>query len=397
MPRRLVRASRPALVVAASGLLVLSAGLAAGQTPPSPPAQGAGAAASAPWYEQLAFNGMVSASYVGNFNQPASGTNQFRVFDAASGTFTLDVAELDVQRAAVKPRDVGFRVDLTVGSSIPKVTAASGLFRDENGVAGDFDVHQAFLSYIAPAGRGLRFDAGKFTTHIGYEVIEGYEGVNDNHSHSFLFGYAQPVTHTGLRVSYPFADAVSAQMLLVNGWDNAVDNNTAPSVGAQLALAPSPRLSVTISYLGGPEQADTNAHVRHAFDVVAIGKVGSAVTLVANYDYGREGQVSIAETAGGGVGDTSWQGVAGYARYTFSGRFACTVRGEWFDDPQGARTGYAQALTEVTLTPEFRPHPKFVVRGDLRRDRSSQAVFERSDGTLGAGQTTLSVNALVLF
>jgi len=338
----------------------------------------------------------VSVSYVGNFNAPASGKNQFRVFDADSDTFKLDVAELDVQRAVSSAGDVGFRVDLTFGS-ISKVTAASGLFRDENGEAGDLDIHQAFLSYIAPAGRGLRFDAGKFTTHLGYEVIEGYDGFNDNQSHSFLFGWAQPVTHTGLRVSYPFSGAVSAQVLLVNGWDNAVDNNTGKSVGAQLALTPSPRASLMLNYLGGPEQSGTNASLRHAFDVVAIGKPGTALTLALNYDYGRESRVAIAETAGGGVRDASWQGIAGYGRYACSDRVALTLRGEWFDDPQGARTGYAQSLTEVTLTPEFRLHPKFILRGDLRRDHSSQAVFELSDGTFGTSQVTLSVNALVVF
>jgi hypothetical protein len=277
------------------------------------------------------------------------------------------------------------------------LSAAAGVFRDENGEAGDLDIHQAFLSYVAPAGRGLRFDGGKFTTHLGYEVIEGYDGYNDNHSHSFLFGYAQPVTHTGLRVTYPFSDAVAGQFFLVNGWDNAMDNNTGKSVGAQLALVPSSRLSVIANYLGGPEQADTNDHVRHAFDLVAVAKPWTAVTLVTNYDYGREGQVAVADTAGGGTRDASWQGIAGYGRYDFSKRFALTVRAEWFDDPQGARTGYTQSLTEVTLTPEFRPHPKLVLRGDLRRDRSSQAVFELSDGTFGTSQVTLSVNALVVF
>jgi hypothetical protein len=204
-------------------------------------------------------NGLVSASYVGNFNAPPSGTNQFRVFDTRSDTFALDVAELVVQRSVSAPGDAGFRIDLTFGSLVPKVTAAAGLFRDENGVAGSFDLQQAYFSYIAPAGRGLRIDAGKFTTYLGYEVIEGYDGYNDNHSHSFLFGYAQPITHTGLRVSYPFSGAVSAQAYLVNGWDNAVDNNTGKSIGAQLTLTPSPRLSVLLNYLGGPEQASESS------------------------------------------------------------------------------------------------------------------------------------------
>lgn len=33
------------------------------------------------WYEEIAVNGFLSTSYSYNFNRPASGTNQFRVFD----------------------------------------------------------------------------------------------------------------------------------------------------------------------------------------------------------------------------------------------------------------------------------------------------------------------------
>jgi len=367
------------------------------QPPPEPAAQAAPPAAPVPWYAQISVNGLVSASYVGNFNAPPSGTNQFRVFDTRSDTFALDVAELVVQRSVSSPGDAGFRVDLTFGSLIPKVTAAAGLFRDENGVAGDFDLQQAYFSYIAPAGRGLRIDAGKFGTHFGYEVIEGYDGYNDNHSHSFLFGYAQPITHTGLRVSYPFSGAVSAQAYLVNGWDNAVDNNTGKSVGAQLALTPSSRASVVLSYLGGPEQTSESSNLRHAFDVVATFKAAPGLSVAANYDYGRESSVPLAETAGGGIADASWQGVAGYGRVTISPRAAITVRAEWFDDPQGARTGCVQSLKELTFTPEFKPHPHVIVRGDLRRDWSNRDVFEKDDGTFGRSQTTLSLNGIFVF
>jgi hypothetical protein len=367
------------------------------QPPPEPVAQAGAPAAPAPWYAQISANGLVSASYVGNFNAPPSGTNQFRVFDTRSNTFALDVAELVVQRSVSGPGDAGFRIDLTFGSLVPKVTAAAGLFRDENGVAGSFDLQQAYFSYVAPAGRGLRIDAGKFGTHFGYEVIEGYDGYNDNHSHSFLFGYAQPITHTGLRISYPFSATVSAQVHLVNGWDNAVDNNTGKSIGAQLTLTPSPRLSVLLNYLGGPEQASESSNLRHAFDAVATFKAAPAVSVAANYDYGRESSVPLSETAGGGIADASWQGVAGYGRVTISPRAAITFRAEWFDDPQGARTGYVQSLKEFTLTPEFKPHPHVIVRGDLRRDWSNRDVFEKDDGTFGRSQTTLSLNGIFVF
>ena len=89
-----------------------------------------------------------------------------------------------VQIAASKPNDAGCRVDFAARNSIPQITKT----QDQN--AAQFDLQQAFASYIAPLGSGLRFDVGKFVTHMGYELIEGYDGYNDNYSRSILFGYA---------------------------------------------------------------------------------------------------------------------------------------------------------------------------------------------------------------
>jgi hypothetical protein len=399
MFERLPRAGRRAVACTALILAVLFCSPALARQADDPAGQSPTPAAPPPipWYQTISFNGLVSTSYVANFNEPASRTNQFRVFDSSDRTIALDVVELVVQRTVSQPGDAGFRADFTFGTSVPRATAALGLFRDGSGQAGDFDVQQAFLSYIVPAGRGVRVDAGKFVTHIGYEVIEGYDGFNDNHSRGLLFGYAEPFTHTGLRVSYPFSDRVSAQVHVVNGWDDARDNNSGKSIGAQLAVTPSSRVAITANYLGGPEQAGNDSHLRHLVDLVATIKATPALTLTANYDYGHEAGTTLPDTAGGGVRDSAWQGVAGYARYTLSGRAAVTLRGEWFDDPQGARTGYVQTLKEITFTPEFHPRPSLVIRGDLRRDWSDRAVFELSDGASGRSQVTMSVNALFVF
>jgi hypothetical protein len=62
------------------------------------------------WISQVSLNGFVASSYGYNFNRPASGTNQFRVFDVADNTFLLDVFELVAQKPVAQPGDAGFRV-----------------------------------------------------------------------------------------------------------------------------------------------------------------------------------------------------------------------------------------------------------------------------------------------
>jgi hypothetical protein len=345
----------------------------------------------APWYERVSVNGFLSTHYEYNINRPASGLNGYRVFDTDHAAFVWDVAELSAQKLASEPGDAGFRIDLTAGSTIPRVAASYGLFRDTTtGEAQDFDMQQVYASYVVPVGRGLRIDAGKHCTHTGYEVIEGYDGYNGNASRSFLFGYAIPFTHTGLRMAYPFSDRISAQLFLVNGWDNARDNNAAKSAGFQLAVMPAGSLSVFLNGLSGPEQAGDDTDRRSVGDVVVVWKPIERVTVGFNYDYGWE------QGASASGGDAIWSGAAGYARYGLGKRFSLALRAEEFNDRDGARTGTDQQLREVTLTPEFRVTGAFIVRGDVRLDGSSENVFERRDGLTDA-QSTVSVNLIWVY
>ena len=208
---------------------------------PADSAAAKAAAALPKWFDDLAVNAFVSTAYEYNGNHPKTGTSSYRVFDFSDNSFNLDVAELVVQIAASKPNDAGFRVDFDAGQSIPQIT------KTQDQTAAQFDLKQAFASYIAPLGTGLRFDVGKFVTHLGYEVIEGYDGYNDNYSRSILFGYAIPFTHTGVKASYTFSSKVAGMVEVVNGWDLLRDNNSSKSVGAQLALTPVAPLQVLLN------------------------------------------------------------------------------------------------------------------------------------------------------
>ena len=337
-------------------------------------------------------NGFLSTSYSYNFNRPPSGMNQYRVFDFDDNTIKVDVAELVVQKAVSKAGEAGFRIDAVAGSSIPRVSAAAGLFRDASGRAQDFDLQQAFVSYITPVGSGLRFDAGKFVTNHGYELIDGYDGYNDNATRSFSFGYAIPFTHLGLKATYTFSDQLTAMLMLVNGWDNAVDNNSSKSLGAQFIWTPSKIVTITANYMVGAERSDTNGDARNLVNVNAQWKVTDRTILTVDAVYGSEpNAVTQGQTA-------MWTGIVGYARFGLSDSFAFILWGEFFNDRDGARTGVAQKLKEVTLTPELKVGSHVVIRGDVRVDFSGKEVFEDRDGALTKKQQpTVLLNALYTF
>lgn len=344
-----------------------------------------------PWYKAIQVNGFAEVTYSFNFNRPDSGLNTLRVFDFDDRELKLDVAELVLQLPAACPGEIGFRVDAAVGQSVPKVSAASGLFRDvDTGEAHDYDLQQVYASWVAPLGKGVHIDAGKFVTPFGYEVIEGYDGYNDNQSRSFLFGFAIPFTHTGLRVGYSFTDAVTGTLMVVQGWDNWHDNNDKESIGLQIALTPTPAWCVYVTAMGGPEQKDDDQHDRFLYGLTSTWKPRDELTFGLDTVYGTEQGLLV------GGESAAWSGAAAYFRYDLSSTFSLALRTEVFDDGDGVRTGTEQTLKGLTLTPAFKLGEHCVLRGDLRRDWSDEDVFEDHSG-LAQSQTTVSAALLFLF
>lgn len=338
------------------------------------------------WYEELSVNAFVSASYSYNFDRPDSGTNQLRVFDFDDNTFKLDVAEIVFQKAVAKPGEAGFRVDLVAGSSIPRISSSFGLLQGQ-----DVDVQQAFASWIAPVGSGLRLDIGKFVTHFGYELIEGYDGPNDNATRSFLFGYTIPFTHTGLKASYAFSDRLAGMLEVVNGWDVARDNNTAKSIALQLTWTPTKAVTVWGNFMTGPERANVDSDPRNLFNVVAQWRLTDQTVFTLDAVHGNEkGAIAPGETA-------SWSAIAGYARLGISDAFALCLRAEYFSDADGARTGTVQKLKELTLTPEWKAASHLILRADLRVDWSDADVFSGKDGAFKGNQATVLLNGIYVF
>ena len=100
----------------------------------------------------------------------------------------------------------------------------------------------------------LDFKFGKFATWIGAELWESVD--NPNYSRSLLYQNAIPFTNTGLAVSYPLLDKLTATGYLVNGWDTFVDNNNGKTLGYQFNWAIAENTNFIVNGSHGPEQAD---------------------------------------------------------------------------------------------------------------------------------------------
>lgn len=231
----------------------------------------------------------------------------------------------------------------------------------------------------APIGSGLTVDAGKFVTPAGAEVIETQD--NWNYSRSLLFSWAVPYYHAGVRASYVVSDQVSATGFLLNGWNNVKDNNNAKSFGTQLLVAPSDRVSLVGTWIGGAEQTDVDGW-RNMLDAIVTVTVTPQVKLQLNADYVRD------RGLGPGVG---WHGVAAAVRAELTPKWTLAPRVEWFSDPQGASTGVAQDVVEGTITMQRAIAAGLSARVEYRVDRSTAEFFPTGTGPAGHWQQTLGV------
>ena len=166
------------------------------------------AAAPAP----ITWSGFVDAYYSKNFNSPSTSTNALRNFDVNENQLAFSLAELVIQKTA---SPVGFRMDLDFGPTNDIVQGVAPYGTTPYNTLSI--LQQAYLTAVLPVGSGLTVDVGKFVTHMGYEVIESKD--NWNYSRSFMFAYAIPYYHTGVRASYTFSSTFSAAVHFVNGWN----------------------------------------------------------------------------------------------------------------------------------------------------------------------------------
>lgn len=312
----------------------------------------------------------LQGGYTANFNSPKSQENDLRVFDHKADSFTLDLAQI-LFRKDPALGNVGYKLKLSAGETAKWIhsrgLSGAPLSSPQVGDGTDaFDLTEAYVSYNAALGRGLRFDFGKMVTYFGSEVIEAKD--NPNYSRSFLFNYAIPFTHTGLKISYPFTDALSASLHICNGWDNSNDNNKDKSYGFSIGYAPAEIFSATLNAMYGPEQDNNTSNKRTLVDIVVTIKPTKKLSLILNADNGQEDNAVPSGTA-------KWSGFAGIVKYDFTDTYSLAVRSEIFDDKDGSRTGTVQRLTEITVTPEIRLNGGLILRPEYRHDSSDTKFF----------------------
>jgi Putative beta-barrel porin-2, OmpL-like. bbp2 len=346
--------------------------------------------------------GLADVYYGYNANHPtgtAAGNAVTEPFTPFVDQFGLNLVELQIDKPVDKTTPLGFRVALGFGQAMTAINNASFHPNDSSNASTQY-LKEGYLSYMAPLGKGLQLDFGKYVTSAGAEVIETNQ--NWNYSRSLLFYFAIPYYHFGARAKYTFNDKWSITGFANNGWNNILAPNSGKTGGFSLAWNATKKLSLTETYLagpGGPGFAGSNGNYNNLTDTVLAYNPNAKLSLVANFDYDHQAKFGDGVTFGTGKA-ADYTGIAAYAKYAFNPKVAVAGRFEYFNDHDGLATSgvYAPDITapivhnhinEFTGTIERRFAGHLISRLEYRHDDSNQNFFQRGGPSFVKGQTTV--------
>lgn len=357
----------------------------------------------------LSFDGY----YAYNFNAPVGRVNLLRAYDVLSNEFSLNQASVVFDQPAdvAAGRRWGGRLDLQFGQATdtlqgnPSNEPRPDIYRN---------IFQAYGTYVAPIGKGLNIDFGKWGSALG---IEGnYTKDQVNYSRAYWFDFL-PFYHMGLRLSYPVSDRFTLNYWVVNGTNQVEATNGFKDELFGFTAKPVKSVTWTMNYYVGQEHPDRaivppvgpipvqpglsfnaispapNGRT-HIFDSYVTWQATPKLTVSLEGDYFIQ-RLWKNQAPGQSSAPSHVDGGAAYLRYQLTPKIAFGTRAEYLSDRGGLFSGLTQALKENTATFDYTLADGFLMRYEWRRDYSNQRSFLSDEqGILKKNQTTATVGLI---
>ena len=253
-------------------------------------------------------------------------------------------------------------------------------------VVTEIEIDNLIVNFTPPGATGLSFFLGKFDSPLGFERDD--EPLNLQSTTSFNFEFGRPIKLVGIGGRWNVSPRINLLAMVTNGWESQVDPNHGKTVGARLGILPGENFTFGVGGAFGPEGEQGETDDRHVISV------DYSWQPVEDLIFAGEGNWGADHLEGA---DAHWVGGALTVFGRLHRRFGVTLRGEIFDDRDGARTGEIQTLKSVSFAPvyfigtgrngifsnvehtTFRI-PRFQIRGEVRLDNSDIDFFETDGG-----------------
>lgn len=328
-----------------------------------------------------------------NVNAPIGRVNLLRAYDVLNNEISLNQASVIFERAPDlnAGRRWGARLDLQFGQATdtlqgnPANEPRPRIYRN---------LFQAYGTYIAPVGKGITVDFGKWASLLG---IEGnYTKDQINYSRSFWFDFL-PFYHMGLRASVPLNDKFALNYWLVNGTNQTEATNGFKDQLFGFTAKPNSSINWTLNYYLGQEHPDRAPAATcgpmpvqpglcfvairpapdgrtHIFDSYITWKSTSRLTVALEGDYLIQ-RLWRNSAPGESSAPSHTDGGAAYLQYQVTPTVALGTRAEYLSDRGGSFSGISQALKENTVNLDYKVSDGLLMRYEWRRDFSNQPSF----------------------
>ncbi len=346
---------------------------------------------------RITFGAFVDGYFAWDFGRPPSfdrsfaGGTPFTTQPARHNEFNINLAFAEVKLDAPHYRG---RFALQTGTSVQSNYSGE----PTNGAFSG----PSLARMIQEAVVGVRFaeklwvDGGVFYSHMGMESWASRDNLTYTRS---LVGEYSPYYQSGVKLTWTPTAKLTAQVNVVNGWQNISENNTGKGGGVRLDFAATG--SSTLSYYNFfSNEAGTRLRM---FNGVGAKHTTGKFTVMGEFDVGSQ---SRDPSVGG---QSSWYGWTAVARVQATPTIALLVRAEGYNDGDQVilSTGTRGTGSTATANPAFRatggsagidvtPYARVLWRTEVRGWQNKHALFPDGSRRAPSKSSLFAVSSLAL-
>ena len=323
--------------------------------------KGIGQADSAKNIQPFSMSGSVDVYFRNALNSKKNTINNFTSFTNSNQKFQIGMATAKIDYTK---GDFYATVDIGFGKRATEFS-----YNDQGILA---NIKQAYIAYNI--SDRFKMSAGKWATHIGYELLDA--PFNRNYSMSYGFSYG-PFFHTGIKADF----AINSKSGLMLGIANPTDNINGNSpykvlIGQYNNKFFNDKTVMYINYQGGKTGNESSFN---QWDLVLTNALNDQLSV--NYD----GTVFMTKNAGK---KSLWKSNAFYVHYDPNKKLGLTYRYEIFDDKNAISAGaFATKIFANTLSLNYKIHALTFIP-ELRIENAKDPIYTNKEGK--AASTTAS-------
>lgn len=292
------------------------------------------------------FTAYVDGYFRGLLKNGDGSNNNYTSFTNSHNSFQLGMASI--------------KIDQSFGKLIASVDLGAGKRADEFSY-NDHDVKshikQATLSYLV--SDKLKLTAGKFSTHIGYELLDATS--NRNYSMSYGFSYG-PFFHTGIKADLSLGGKSALMIGVADPTDYSSFNKNPKYIIAQFSTAsPNDKLKGYLNLVHGD--------LTTQYNLVLLASLSDKISAVFDGSINQQKMGNLF---------SNWTSKAFYVNYDISEKFGLTIREDFFSDRNLNPIGIG-SLNATTLSGKIKVK-KLTLIPEFRLDRGNTPLFDTKSG-----------------